>query len=211
MKTDTLITGRQLLATFVVAAFCAILSSCVGIQESRTANLNGEVFIVTQGARNIKLGSVEVKAIPAEAFYAALQERKGEISKAIQDRYARASNCNDEVSAVREGRTPRGDVSSIMERCLAAFREYEAIPLLLVNPVSSNAKASTTNSEGKFSFKLEKGQKYVVVAFAKRIVGNEEEHYYWLKDVDFGSDDAIVILSNKELMNAEIVRLTYGN
>jgi hypothetical protein len=84
MKTTALV----LLLTFVVAA--------------RARDISGQVFIVTRGSENIKLGLVEVKAFDAEA-----------VADAIK---AADAKTNKERKALKEFEVKAEEVAKLLER-----------------------------------------------------------------------------------------------
>ena len=62
---------------FIVPVFVLFLT--VGSCGSRRGQLKGEVFIVTKGGENIKLGLVEVTVVPETDIGAAIEKRKAAI------------------------------------------------------------------------------------------------------------------------------------
>ena len=199
---------RNLLLLFVSLIF---VSSC-GIKEKLQpmSTVSGEVFVVTKGAGNMKLALVDVKAIPSQIFYSALESRKQEVQSAIQQRFKNANDCNDLINKFRAGQKVAEGTEALMTRCVGVFREYEALPEILMQKLPAETQSSTSNSEGKFSFKLPQNTKYVILGKGRRSVGDKEENYYWLQDVEINSETTNVMLSNNNLMQPDMTRLAYG-
>ncbi len=158
----------------------------------------------------MKLALVDVKAISSQIFYGALESRKQEVQAAIHQRVKSANDCNDLIEKFRAGQKLAEDTTSVMVRCKRVFDEYEALPEILMLKLPAETQSSTTNSEGKFSFKLPQNRKYVILAKGRRSMGDEEEKYYWLQDIDISSEATSVMLSNNNLMQPEMIRLAYG-
>ena len=51
---------------YAAALLLTVIAGCTGRHETGQGKLDGDVFIVTQGAENLKLGLVEVKVLPYE-------------------------------------------------------------------------------------------------------------------------------------------------
>jgi predicted component of type VI protein secretion system len=68
---------------FIFAGFALLLTldSCA----SRSGQVKGEVFIVTKGGENIKLGLVEVKVIGESEINAAIEKRNAAIASKLAE------------------------------------------------------------------------------------------------------------------------------
>ena len=80
-----------------------LLSLCLISCGKKETEISGEVFVVTQGAGNYKLGLVEISAIPEkdiQPFVTALQLKEAEEIKTAQAAYDKAKKDTDSAIAV---------------------------------------------------------------------------------------------------------------
>jgi hypothetical protein len=84
---------KSLLGLFVMSCFF----TCFGCSRAQ-GKLDGEVFIVTQGAESVKLGLVEVRILPYEAT-------KTSISKTRADAEKQVANLQPKLDAARAALT----------------------------------------------------------------------------------------------------------
>lgn len=191
---------------YVLFIAALLLASCAFMQQR--GSIQGEVFIVTRGAGNIKLGLVEVKAVPSDVFNEHLELRKQEIRATIQERKKTSDECVALGKRLMAGQQIEEATTSFSARCRDAILQYNAIPEILMADLPKDAVSSQTNADGKFSFELPR-TKYVLLAKANRQVGGKEESYYWMEGVDISSEDANTILSNNNLLDPDIVSINY--
>ena len=172
-------------------------------------NITGEVFIVTQGGQNYKLGLVNVGLISEEKVKPHL-EHKIKIAnenvlpiyksyKQMRDRYTSLDILEKELGEKKrllEIHDKNNEMLSVINKRLLVAREQLALlnkmdPLneiyrkytsgdFFLNDLPKPDYSTKTDSDGKFNLVIQKGKKYFIIASATRKVGNTEEYYYWL-------------------------------
>lgn len=163
---------------------------------SSSTELNGEIFVVTQGAGNYKLGAIEVLAIPESQFMEFALAKKGEkepLLKKLKDKIAECETYG--VTRIeelryqfcrRETEQAKGSLGDIY---------FAGLP----NSVSS----ATTNGDGKFTLKLQSRGKYFIITRASRDNGRFTEQYFWF--IPFEAKDAQqnLVVSNNNIYQPE--------
>jgi hypothetical protein len=179
--------------------FIALLLCLLVSPASSQVTVNGEVFIVTRGGNNFKLGLVTVAFFTPEQYEEALN----------CDYYKNAFNAyivEDSISSykrnliwyayhIKEASTDSamGDTAgyashkSFAESTLRDATVYTrptsntelARKALNYYAVMKDVITDKTNSDGKFSVRLKKKQQYVVYANANRAVMDGTEEYHW--------------------------------
>jgi len=178
------------------------------LSDLDTKKVSGEVFIVTKGSDNVKLGLINVIAVPEEIFESNLKAREIDIKAKIEKAKNSANDCTNKVNAFYEGKY-KGDVSSMMSNCGTIFQEVKDLPNLLMDSLPKEVFSTVTNADGKFSFNLPSNGKYTILAKGKRTVGDSEEKYYWLETVDTSKDNQTIILSNNNLVEVTHMRVLF--
>ena len=147
--------------------------------------LEGEVFIVTKGGQNYKLGLVTVGIERADTLKQYLDEEKrdptvAEKRKAYKVAQAIANNALDawrkseykDLAAYEE-------LTKAEKRASAALDTYEHFlvnTVLAMMPRSTEAK---TDADGHFTMPIPGPGPFLLRAEAERAVGDTVEHYYW--------------------------------
>lgn len=197
----------QILLLFVCVSFagCSKISNII---KSETI-VNGEVFIVTQGADNIELGAVEVVAIPAETFESNFQTEKSDIKLAIDKDEEVLKKCQNFKKDMMENPTTFNQTQEMLRECSeeGTLGKGRDLPGLIVSNIPSNAVLTTTNSDGKFTLNLPKGKKYAIYAKSQRRVGSKNEKYFWLEFVEAKDKTQNLILTNKNLLTTDHLKL----
>lgn len=163
---------------------CLFLAGCAKSQTT----VSGEIFIVTQGADNIKLGSINVVAIPAEILEDGVFERRWKIKAKMDAHEERLKKCLQ--AQLLPNDCDEKDLGN-------------DLPGLIVGAIPENAISAVINADGKFSFKLPQNEKYALFAKGQRKVGNKEEKYFWLEIIEPKTEDLNIILSNNNLYTIE--------
>jgi hypothetical protein len=207
--------------------FLAILLTACG---PKPVELKGEVFIVTQGAGNYKLGLVKVVAIPEKtitSYIAGLKSADEDKNRTAVDtekqkftqistsydkaieRYNRAKNA-DSIESLTEMRWASQEVDGLKTQLDASSAKLSAA-INNLNSVTGAERyfaslpaataAGTTDSDGKFSVIVPKPGKYAIVAQAERKIGSETEKYYWMVWVD-ANEPKTITLSNNNLTDS---------
>jgi len=206
--------------TFIILyiALTITITSC-----SRESNIDGEIFIVTQGGQSIKLGLVEVMAFPEVDAQKFIEEK----NKKAPDEYLRDSQ--EFIKSQKEYAHRRwiealekmgyllhsDDPPQAMTDAIADARQwqkrYEYINLAEFEwpkggfyyndlPLNEVVEKATTNADGKFTLTLPSKGKYLLVAHSQRQIADSKEEYYWLIWVFVtGNSKDHIMLSNNNL------------
>jgi hypothetical protein len=185
---------------------------------SRTHELKGEVFIVTAERESVKLGLVEIGAFEPSQLSPEIDSVKNKIaeqdtqlapiSEAVEKLESGAEKIEDHAmdklaDARFESFPNRASdlwfrsealaerVESYSEHLHSAQRFFEVLP---GRPVA----ITKTDSDGKFTIKLQRSSEIVLCATADRRLPESTEHYYWMVKAA-PSTDATVTLSNDNL------------
>jgi hypothetical protein len=165
--------------TIVVLCLSSFYLSC-----SSEVRVAGELFIVTRGAGNYKLGAVPVRVFLKLEFLNHLESNKtGILAKVTECRRKAYSNGlpNYKVDKCEQGEF----VDEVFDEFLAGLKP----------------QASTlTNSDGKFEFKLPGNGDYILIAKAQRSVNNTEEMYFFLKEINSTEVNQYTIISNGDIV-----------
>ncbi len=181
----------------------------VGCMKPETT-FSGEVFIVTQGATNIKLGLVEVVAIPADTFNADIKARRAEIRAAIEKNEEVLKDCKKLQKEIIEGRNLDEATTNKLRRDCSnegTLGKGKDLPGLIVSSIPKNAISAVTNADGKFSLRLPQSGKYAIFAKGQRRVGDKDEKYFWLEFVEPKTETQSLMLSNKNLFDIDTLKL----
>lgn len=173
---------------YILLGLCLLLNGCFWSKPE----ISGEVFIVTQGAANIKLGLVEVRAYPETVISKFITDETETLKQAAasqklklfeSERACKEKPTQDCVTQVNFNRR------IYLAQFDPAFY-YAALPA----PIAANP----TNADGKFSIKLPKADKYVLVAHGSRKVFDKTEDYYWFVrfDASNGENKALTLSNN---------------
>jgi len=185
----------------VLMLSCVLFTGC-----SRDAELKGQIFVVTRGRENIKLGNVEVSVY----LESALVSVKDEITKSLVEHKKRREAAVDEIRSIQRAqfRANGVDVSDVTTPQIELLREMMDSRGALFSTISSAGHGgliakTTTDADGRFSLRLPLGKgPFAIVAQSSRMVFDKKEQYYWLIE-DFSLDGAKykeIILSNTNLM-----------
>ena len=178
---------------------------------SREKNIEGEIFIVTQGGQNLKLGLVTVGLISREAFTRHLDSKIKIASEIIQPIYTSYKQLEDSISLLGklndelEQKKNSLEIYNNDDKMLALLKKklwvarknldltIRIAPLqqiyrtytsgaFFLNESPPFSDSTKTNSDGQFNFMVQKSEKYFIIASAARLVGNSSECYYWVVD-----------------------------
>lgn len=214
---------------FAAALVIAALKT-TGCGGARQGNLGGEVFIVTEGAANVKLGLVEVRVLP-------LQETQNSIAQAKQQAEREKTKLQIELDAARGAylsaqvrlraaadsiptNEETKDDTPAWDRWRAANSARRAAKARVAEiqeqirtwdsgaPYFANLPAAVasekTDADGKFSLTIDRSKTVVLAAQATRRIMDKAENYYWLITVSLdGQPTKRIFLSNDNLATAD--------
>lgn len=209
---------KMKLLRLLAIALLGTLFSC----SKKPVEVTGQIFVITQGRDNIKMGGVQVRVIPDEDFVKAVNEVLPWLEAEVQ-KEAQANTDADHMTAlIREivameeaAEKPipdlpairkalveeSGSAENLMESALAAPLYQQAVAKVL-NVVSSKQEV-TTDADGRFST-LSTGKTWFI-AMSSRAVGDKSEQYLWVKGFEpaEGSPAASLVISNEADIDSE--------
>ena len=155
--------------------------------------IDGQVFIVTKGGQNIKLGLVEVQLISLEKLDSYLKQKHEELRK-------RLAEVDTQRKTAEVGTSEWRSLVRLGYRLRSGSLYFEYPPKAI--------RSVKTDADGKFTIKVPSTGRFALAAAASRQVGGEDdlfptEYYYWLVKIDAegkGSDK--IMLSNDNLISS---------
>ena len=179
--------------------FLAILISCTFGCRTETV-VNGELFVVTKGAGNYKLGGVPVAAYLRHDFIIRGAPFKAGIEKTIENASKAREQCVKGVSFDTSEVVMRNEIG----KCYAEEEktELEAVEKIFGAELSPKA-IGKTNGDGKFSMTLSQAGEYLIFARASRTAGDVDEQYLFMQPVKAEGKELNLVVSNTELTSAE--------
>ncbi len=208
---------KTIIIRLLVLSLLLALPSC----SKKPVEVTGQIFVITQGRENIKMGGVEVLVVPDEEFR---KKAKEVVTWMQQDVKAEAQRKVDsdhmtdfinevielektspwkipELTKIRESIVKESDAASkILNSVLAGDLKARALRMLL----GGNEKMEfTTDADGKFIAPII-GKAWFFAA-ATRKVGDETEDYLWVKDFEApkGVASSSLVISNDEDIDSE--------
>jgi hypothetical protein len=211
-------------SSFSLAALILALACLQGC--SRPREVAGQVFIVTNGGQNIRLGLVEVRAIPESEIkpFVAQKLKAAELQRpALEEAVTEARRHYEQAKAnVRAAANDYMDadfgerMSALSTRFsredtardkLTTLNDAEgklgfiSAPEFFFTGLPQGVASARTDADGKFTLTVPRSGKYALAARAQREVFGSTEFYYWLVWVE-ADGTTKSILSNTNLMVA---------
>lgn len=192
------------------------------IVAQQTGKVKGEVFIVTKGGANYKLGLVGISVFPLEPLRGLIadkvsfaQQERSELSLKVTSAEAEATRKNnahkEAFKTILDPRHTQIDSQTddqARREWLAAEKVYSQLKEkydyylsgeYYLNDLPAPTAFEKTNSDGQFELQLPIGN-YAIAATAKRSVGESEEVYHWLIKTSVAPNQATkVLLSNDNM------------
>jgi len=179
--------------------------------------LEGEIFIVTKGGGNFKLGLVTVglfrkdelasKLEAARARAAPEIERLSPLLERAKGDYEAANRLYTE--AIHNNEMPMAAFRKVSGALSDARHDYQALVReaayfasgdYFFQELPTAMVAAKTNSDGRFSMKIPTTEPFALGAQAQRSVGDRTEKYFWLVEVSMeGKSKDTILLSNDNL------------
>jgi hypothetical protein len=204
--------NNKLLFTLILCVLCFL--AC-----KKETEVSGEIFVVTEGAGNYKLGLVQVSVIPEEIIKKHLESVNGYV---VQKTAAAQSGFNEvkqqydtetqnfanlergfyngrngvaemEKSADKSEEIGKTLTTALgkLQLELAGKSFFENLPLGITT--------ATTNADGKFMLKVPKAGKYAIVAYSQRKVADKTEEYYWMNWLEVNGEPKAIMFSNNNM------------
>ena len=177
--------------------------------------VTGQVFIVTKGGDNIKLGGVHVKLYTEEEVETMIKSRQEEAQKKMSyndPRIEKAKIMSDAADKAIESLEYGSDgYSNASNRKATANNYYSAVLSDREAWLSSDAyfdafpyrlADAETDADAKFSISVPTNGKFVLIARASRKVGDSDEYYYWMVRLAMNGENNKTILLNNENITA---------
>ena len=161
-----------------------------------TGELSGQVFIVTKGGQNFKLGLVTVRAISTEKLKPWAGKKQAENTnrqKRLGELKARFDASNDLLE--------KGQLADEITKLASMFSNKEEFGEDLLTGLPPGDVTAKTDAEGHFTMVLPRRGQFALAAQASRDAGGTTERYYWLIWVSLdGSARREIMLSNDNLV-----------
>ena len=154
-------------------------------QTAPKGALSGQVFVSSRGGENFKLGAVQVALFARGAVDFLVAGLKTYADIKIQE-LTRSTNAPPETTTE--------------QREMLDNRDSYYSGSFYFSFLQSAIQTAETDADGKFVIPVPKTGAFVVAAEAKRSVGRDTEHYYWLQPVSLeGQQQLTQNLSNNNL------------
>lgn len=176
--------------------------------------LEGDVFIVTKGAENVRLGAVEIRLYQTDTMRDHLAKRNDRVKaempnfdSAITTRNARIAVMNKEIAKLKALGGVRTKTAEEFVRLMGISRDRDILAKATwptaqhyFRNFPETTLSTRTDADGKFSISFPKGQRYVLAAHAARVTDSVQERYYWLIRVSDDAHGKKILLSNHNLV-----------
>lgn len=211
--------------TKIIIALVAIAGTLglIGCKPRETT-ATGQIFIVTRGAENIKLGAVEVLLIEKSKVTDFLEKKEPRIDAEIasQQQELAVAKEDDKKSfnahKAEENKWNHSEYSlegwkentRMLQLWNAAYDRLRAAKNKLENSQSADnyfmdfspvvTQKTISDADGRFSFVYPRDKSLTICASAQRSILNGTEKYYWLVDAPTNAETIQVFLSNNNLV-----------
>lgn len=209
---------KTIILRLLVLSLLLALPSC----SKKPVEVTGQIFVITQGRENIKMGGVEVLMVPDEEFRKKAkevvtwmqQEAKAEAQRKVDSDHMTdfinevielektSSLAIPELPKIRESIVKESDFASELTKSLMVGGLQRG-SLIKMFGGDAEKMVFTTDADGKFTLPL-KGKAWFH-AMAERKVGDNSESYIWLKGFKApdGVSKASLVISNDDDINDE--------
>ena len=200
-----------------ITLFAGMTSLAFGQDESK---IEGQIFLVTKKAENIRLGGIEVRVYSADAIREHILKRQERIKAEMPDFDAHIASQNG-TNATRKQNIAKlkalGDTNTDFSRFLAkdlkdGEERLESIKLEKASwPTAQHYFMGLpdtnlsvyTDADGKFVISILEKMNLVLDAHAQRETYSAFEHYYWLIQIPADSPAKKFVLSNHNLVTTD--------
>ncbi|MCX5815129.1 MAG: hypothetical protein NTX75_02655, partial [Proteobacteria bacterium] len=172
---------------------------------TRECQLEGEAFIVTKGRQNVRLGLVEVRAIPEKEILEFVEKKKATAKEELPKIKSEYENCKKNLDAawsVQRAIQKKCLEGHSLEECESAIKQHPKAKAasskrwteysnalekyayyyrgdFLFDNIPEGIAKVKTDADGKFAIMLKQDSKYALIARADRKIYNNTEKYYW--------------------------------
>jgi hypothetical protein len=177
--------------------------------------ITGQVFIVTKGGDNVKLGSIHVYLYSEDEINAAINPLVAKALDAVQQISPTMNEEHDTCKQLKEqlddytikGAPAGFNVDAFGKKAENAFAQYRATLTSYYNYFSQSyytdalptaLTEAQSDADGKFTIQIPKTGLWVLGAEGQRTVGNDTEEYLWLTKVKRDAVDKNQLFLNNE-------------
>lgn len=171
------------------------------IKERRTAQLAAlaEISPPAKKASHAAEDAWQKYQECSDAYIKALQSPIPKIAEEVAPRFERTRQAKAAMDAaeaeMKEKKRVAEQHQELMKIALSGLIYFEGLPPAM--------KSARTNSDGRFSIKLERGREYAIAARAQRVAGDSTERYYWIVPAPKADGDRVeILLTNTNLNSA---------
>ena len=185
------------IAALILVVIIVVFASIYVKNHFLKGDLDGEVFIVTNGGQNIRLALVEVRIITdktlsevkkmkTEEFERERQRLAGELENAKKKIDEESDSFNKELTAIP---------------ILARFEpqvNYLKSAKFFLDGIPEGIIKTKTDVDGKFNLKIKRGESFWLFAHGTRIFFDKKEDYYWLVPINLKGNSTMKISLNND-------------
>jgi formylglycine-generating enzyme required for sulfatase activity len=174
---------------FTVLSITLAFASC----NKKPTLIQGQIFVVTEGGENIKMGAIPVRVIPEEAFKEVARSTVTAIErqKALENEYRASVKVKEQLLKDLDAMNPVGFEAPALVALREEAENEEAIQGLrspdLEQWLADFARVLPTtqiqtDADGRFT--AEVNSKVWLVAGGQRRVGDNKEEYLWVQSYE---------------------------
>jgi len=192
--------------------------------KPKETTLSGQMFIVTQGGENIKLGDVKIILVEKTQVAGFLQMKapviKSELTARKEEYYAAKAEAQKIVDDDRQAQgVGYQEISAAAEREYASINRFKNARANYLNfPTAEDwltdfspiaIQETLTDADGNFSITYPRNKSLTIFAKAERTTQTDTEKYYWVIDAPTNSPTVQIFLSNDNLASTASALSTY--
>jgi hypothetical protein len=149
-----------------------------------TRKIYGQVFVVTRGGTNYKLGDVRIELWPRSVsnFYSGQKAQRLLATKPLRDFYDKMSSEGDHKAALQA-----------IQKLVSYDKQIEDL-------IPEPEIFSYTDADGKYIIEHKIDEPFIIKAKASREIGDETERYTWIIDSDEIPQSGQLMLSNRNIL-----------
>lgn len=192
----------------------ACLSLAMAACSKKPALINGQVFVVTQGGENIKMGAVPVRVIPEEQFKEIARTTATAIERqqALEDEHRAGMKVKAQLREELEQMKPKNLAVPALEVLLQEVREEQGIDgmqgpssTLWVEAFARALPPTQIQTDADGRFTAEVASKVWLVAVGQRHAGGNSEDYLWVQPYEPPQEGLPqpILISNRDNMSAK--------
>jgi hypothetical protein len=182
--------------------------------ESQQVQISGQVFIVTRGGQNFKLGDVHVQVYKFADLDPILTKRETDAAPQVQKLWPLIKKLSGLIVTIDNGAdhalgTPDWQSrEAIREKSDKQFKEIKDRYYYLISgdyylaDLPSPLADAPTDADGKFSTTVPGVGSYIITAKATRDVIDDQEQYWWIVRVDLNDPKGKYVQLTNENMTS---------